>query len=230
MIAAVTPRAILLDALGTLLALEDPAPRLAALLRERHAIEVTPEHAAAALAVEMGYYRSHCIGAADERGLRELRLRCAALLARELGGAAAVLDPATLLPTLLDSLQFAPYPDVVAALQRWRSAGARLVVASNWDISLHAVLERTGLRGLLDAVVTSAELGAAKPAGELFAAALALAGAQAWQSAHIGDSLFEDVEGARAAGIEAVWLRRSDHAGAPAAPPQVRVISSLAEF
>ncbi len=34
------PRAILLDALGTLLALEPPAPRLVALLRERHGIEV----------------------------------------------------------------------------------------------------------------------------------------------------------------------------------------------
>jgi putative hydrolase of the HAD superfamily len=230
MIAAVTPRAILLDALGTLLALEDPAPRLAALLSERHAIEVTAERAAAALAVEMAYYRTHCIEAGDERRLAELRLRCAALLARELGDAAAELQPAALLPTLLDSLRFAPYADVVAALERWRAGGARLVVASNWDISLHAVLEWTGLRALLDAVVTSAELGAAKPAGELFAAALSLAGAQAWQSVHIGDSLFEDVEGARAAGIEAVWLRRSNHDGAPAAPPQVRVIASLAEF
>ena len=36
------PRAILLDALGTLLAIEDPVPRLLAQLRERHAIEVDP--------------------------------------------------------------------------------------------------------------------------------------------------------------------------------------------
>ena len=42
-------------------------------------------------------------------------------------------------------------------------AGLRLVVVSNWDVSLHEVLARTGLTPLLDGAVTSAEVGAAKP-------------------------------------------------------------------
>ena len=89
--------------------------------------------------------------------------------------------------------------------------GLRLVVASNWDVSLHEVLERTGLRELLDGVVTSAEVGSAKPAGELFAAALALAGASAQEAIHVGDSLEEDIAGARAAGIDAVVFDTSGH-------------------
>ncbi len=224
------PRAILLDALGTLLAIEDPAPRLAGLLRERHAIEVSSAQAGQALRAEMSYYREHCIRAADAERLQALRLECAAIVARELGGAATELTPASLLPTLLDSLRFVVFPEVPRALERFRAAGARLVVASNWDISLHAVLRETGLLELLDGVVTSAEIGASKPSGELFAAALALAGAEAWQAAHIGDSFSEDVEGATAAGIEAVWLRRANHPQAQAAPPAVRVIRTLEDF
>ena len=224
------PRAILLDALGTLLAIEDPAPRLTALLRERHAIEVTPADAGLALRAEMRYYREHCIAAADDERLHELRLACAQIVAGELGGAAAELAPESLLPTLLDSLHFAPFPEVPRVLDRWRAAGAALVGASNWDVSLHAVLRDTGLRERLDGVVTSAEVGAAKPAGELFAAALSLAGVPARQAVHIGDSLSEDVEGARAAGIEAIWLRRATHAETGAASPDVRVIATLEDF
>ena len=224
------PRAILLDALGTLVALEPPAPRLVALLRERHGIEVAPQEARRALGVEMSYYREHCVAAADAERLAALRLECAAILARGLGGGVMELPPASLLPTLLDSLHFAPYPEVPAALERWRAAGARLVVASNWDISLHDVLRETGLRDRLDAVATSAEVGASKPAGELFAAALALAGAPAAEAIHVGDSLAQDVEGAIAAGIEAVWLRRSGDADQPAAPAGVRVIATLDEL
>lgn len=224
------PRAILLDALGTLLALEHPAPRLIALMRERHGIEISTGDAARALRVEMSHYREQCVRAADAEALEGLRLECAAILARELGGRVLELAPATLLPTLLDSLKFVPFGEVPAALERWRAAGVRLVVASNWDISLHAVLRETGLRERLDAVATSAEVGASKPAGELFAAALALAGVEPREAIHVGDSLRDDVEGARAAGIKAVWLRRGGDCGAAAVPPDVRVIATLDEF
>ncbi len=224
------PRAILLDALGTLVAIDDPVPRLLVQLRERHAIEVEPKRAALALRAEMRHYREHCVLASDAERLRELRLDCAAIVGRELGGEAATLEASALLPTLLASLHFTPYPDAVAALERWRAGGARLVVASNWDISLHDVLRESGLAELLDAVATSAEVGASKPSGELFAAALALAGVDAWQAVHVGDSWGEDVEGARAAGIDAVWLRRRPHDGAAPPAAGVRVIETLEDF
>ncbi len=223
------PRAILLDALGTLLALEPPAPRLVALLRERHGIEVGLADAARAMRSEMSHYRRQCARAVDADSLAALRLECAAILALELGGGALERGAAELVPTLLDSLRFAPFAEVPGALERWRAAGVRLVVASNWDISLHAVLRETGLRELLDAVATSAEVGASKPSGQLFAAALALAGVSAGEAIHVGDSFDEDVEGARAAGIEAVWLRRATDGRPPGAGESagVRVIATL---
>jgi putative hydrolase of the HAD superfamily len=90
------------------------------------------------------------------------------------------------------------------------------------------VLERAGLRGLLDGAVSSAEAGAPKPAGAVFAAALAAAGCGPDQAVHAGDSLENDVAGARAAGLRAVLVRRA--VGGGSAAGGVRVVSRLDEL
>jgi putative hydrolase of the HAD superfamily len=127
---------------------------------------------------------------------------------------------------LLASLRFDTFADVRPALRAARSEGSRLLVVSNWDFSLHEVLSRLSLTDLLDGVVTSAEVGARKPARAIFERALALAGARPQEAVHIGDSLEEDVEGARAAGIRPVLLRRGGEAGLPG----VQTITTLAEL
>jgi putative hydrolase of the HAD superfamily len=111
-------------------------------------------------------------------------------------------------------------------LRELRAAGRRVVVVSNWDFSLHDVLGRIGLAPLLDGIVTSAECGARKPAREIFERALRLAGAEAAEAIHVGDSLAEDVEGARAAGVMPVLLRRDGASG----PRGVTTIRSLTEL
>jgi putative hydrolase of the HAD superfamily len=97
---------------------------------------------------------------------------------------------------------------VPRALDRLRRAGLRRVVVSNWDVSLHGVLCRTGLRRLLSGAITSAELGAGKPSPAPFRHALTLAGVPARDAVMVGNSVAEDVEGARAAGVEAILLVR----------------------
>ena len=47
------------------------------------------------------------------------------------------------------AVRFVAYPDVAPALAELREGGAKLVVVSNWDVSLHPVLEQTGLAGLV---------------------------------------------------------------------------------
>ena len=91
-----------------------------------------------------------------------------------------------------------------------RAAGCALVVVSNWDVSLHERLAETGLAPLVDGVVASAEVGVAKPERAIFERALALAGVRAADAWHVGDSVAEDVEGARAAGIRPVLVARAD--------------------
>ena len=82
------------------------------------------------------------------------------------------------------------------------------MVVSNWDCSLPGVLEDAGLLGLVDAVVSSAEAGAAKPDPAPFRRGLELVGASPGECLHVGDSQRNDVDGARAAGVEAVLLAR----------------------
>ena len=213
------PDAVLLDALGTLLALEPPGPRLRAALARR-GVTVGEEEAAIAMRAEIAYYREFLHEGRDDRALASLRRRCAEIVATTLGVPVGV-------EVLLEAIEFAPFGDVAPALHALRSRGARLVVVSNWDVSLHEALAQTGLDALVDAAVSSAEAGAAKPDPAIFAHALALAGVPADRAWHVGDSIEADVEGARAAGLRPVLIARE---GSPPAPGGVRVVRSLVEL
>jgi FMN phosphatase YigB (HAD superfamily) len=76
--------------------------------------------------------------------------------------------------------------------------------------------------------VSSAELGAAKPAPAAFRRALTLAGVPAAEAVHVGDRVEEDVEGARAAGIAPVLVVREGDA--PELEEPVWTIRSLREL
>jgi putative hydrolase of the HAD superfamily len=214
-------QAVLLDALGTLLELEPPAPRLRAELAAR-GVAVSEAAAAAALRVEIAYYRAHHDEAVDAAALDELRDRCTVVLTSALPeGARATPD---LRGALLASLRFRAYPEVPATLSALRAAGLRLIIVSNWDVSLHEALAQTGIAPLLDGAISSAEAGAAKPAPAIFVRALTLAGGIAPAAAvHVGDDLTADVAGARAAGIAPVLVVRDGAAG----PDGITTISDL---
>jgi putative hydrolase of the HAD superfamily len=200
--------AVLLDAMGTLLRLEDPAPRLRAALAARLGVDVGAEAASAAIRAEIAFYRAHLHAGRDAESLAALRARCAEELRPALPAEAARAPGAELTAALLDALAFTAYPDAAPALRALRAAGCALVVVSNWDFSLHERLAETGLAPLVDGALASAEVGAAKPERAIFERALALVGADAADAWHAGDSVREDVEGARAAGIRAVLVAR----------------------
>jgi putative hydrolase of the HAD superfamily len=215
-------RAILIDALGTLLTLDPPAAPLRAELRARCGIEVSDEDAARAIGAEIAFYREHLDEGRDEDSLARLRRRCAGVLRAELRAPQLDLDRVT--EALLASLRFELFADARGALEACRRRGQRVVVVSNWDISLHTVLERLGLGRLLSGIVTSADVGARKPAPAIFERALRVAGTRAADAVHVGDSLEEDVGGARDAGIEPILIRRD---GVPG-PDGVQTIQTLA--
>lgn len=219
------PRALLLDALGTLVRLEPPAP----LLAERLGIPLAD--AGRAVKAEIAFYRANIARGRDAAGLADLRRDCARIVRDQLG-LDAPLDAVE--ADLLASLRFTAYPEVPGALRRWRAEGRRLVVVSNWDVSLHEVLEATGLRALIDGAVSSAEIGAAKPDPAPVRRALELAGAAPGEAWLVGDSPAEDVPAARAAGVEPVLVLRED-GGAPGLPDVplpggVRTVASLDEL
>jgi putative hydrolase of the HAD superfamily len=232
-------RAVLLDALGTLVELKTPWPALAEALKEERGIEITLAEAELAFRDEMAYYRSHHHEGRDEPTLTDLRHRCVEVLRGALPPEAeAAISTEELEPLMLGALRFAAYPEAPDVLRALRDRGLRLVVASNWDISLHEVLRATGLRELLDGAVTSAEVGAPKPAPEVFKAALEIAGVQADTAVHVGDTPEADVPGALAAGVAPVLLRRGseqrdgvqDVQDPPWRSLAVPVLGSLAEL
>ncbi len=191
--------------MGTLLTFEPPAPHLRAALRERLGVDVGEEAAERAIRAEIAYYRAHLHEGSDEEGLAALRRASAEAMRPELEVDAS---GELLTDALLDSLRFHAFPEVPGALAALRARGMRLAVVSNWDVSLHERLDDTGLTPLLHGAVASAELGIAKPGAAIFERGLEIAGVEASEAWHAGDSPDADVEGARAAGITPVLVVR----------------------
>jgi putative hydrolase of the HAD superfamily len=210
-------RAVLLDALGTLVRIEPPAPRLQRSLRGRLDLDLPLDRCAAAMRAEMSYYGAHCARASDDAALATLRLECADVLADVL---AAGPNGAELLPCLTDAVTFTAFPDAVPAVEALAAQGRRLAVVSNWDVSLPPLLVRLGLATHLETVVHSAGVGASKPDPKPFLVALARLGLSSDECVHVGDDPVNDGAGAAAAGLRAILVDRQG-----AAEPGVRVRS-----
>ncbi|MGI8945066.1 MAG: HAD family hydrolase [Thermoleophilaceae bacterium] len=219
-------RAVLLDALGTLVELDEPQTRLRAALRETVGADVGAEAAARGLAAEIAHYRANHLQGRDTAGLEALRDDCAAVLRDALGMPG--LELATVRAAMLEALELRVFPDAAPALRGLRERGIRLVVVSDWDCSLARRLERAGLAGLLDGVVSSAVVGEAKPSPAVFRAGLELAGTGPGDALHVGDSVRRDVGGAGAAGVRAVLIARDG--GAPAGIAAIRSLEQLASL
>jgi putative hydrolase of the HAD superfamily len=118
------------------------------------------------------------------------------------------------------------WPEVRDAL---RQRGIRLGVVSNWDIRLGGLLRRIGLFPDFDSVVVSAEHAVEKPAPAIFRAAWNALDVRPEETLHIGDSWHDDVCGASAAGMRAVWFNA---AGTACPEPQAahRQVRSLPEL
>lgn len=188
--------AVTVDAMGTLVELDDPAPRLQRSLAE-HGVKRQLEEVAAAFHAEVAYYLPRTLEGRDEESLADLGRRCTAVF---LEHARADLDPAEFAPSFLAGIVFRPLAGAASALERLRQAGLVLACVSNWDVSLTGHLERAGLAGLFSEIVSSAEAGAAKPDPGVFVAALGRLGVQPERALHIGDG-DGDRQGAAAAGL-----------------------------
>jgi putative hydrolase of the HAD superfamily len=109
---------------------------------------------------------------------------------------------------------WAVYPDVLSTLEALAGRAIPLAVVSNWDSYLPRLLELTGLSPFFRAVSVSAIEETGKPHAEIFLRTCARMGVEAGNALHVGDSLRDDFEGARAAGLQAVLLdRRDEHPG-----------------
>ena len=100
------------------------------------------------------------------------------------------------------------YPDVLPALESWRRIGVQLGIVSNFDSRLDLVLDALKLKEFFTSLTISTQVGVAKPDPQIFAFALQKHHCDANEAWHIGDSMREDYQGAKAAGLRAILLER----------------------
>jgi putative hydrolase of the HAD superfamily len=129
------------------------------------------------------------------------------------------------------------FPEVTGTLASLQKAGIRLAIVSNWGSDLEKLCRNLGIDRNFDLIVASSVIGISKPDPRIFEHALSCLGIQAHEAVHVGDTLRDDVWGARASNVTPVWLRRPGMAGseggmdvvAKPGEPGVSVVTSLAE-
>jgi putative hydrolase of the HAD superfamily len=188
--------AVTVDGYGTLLHLVDPVPRLRDALAERK-VRRTDEEIARAFRAEVAHYRPRAHEARDTATLAALRRDCARVFLDDLG---SPLEPDAFVDAFMGSLTFELVPGALEALGTLRGRRLRLGVVANWDCDLPSHLDRLGLAGLFDTVVTSARAGVPKPDPAIFELALRELDVPAERALHVGDEPVDE-DGARAAGL-----------------------------
>jgi putative hydrolase of the HAD superfamily len=100
------------------------------------------------------------------------------------------------------------YPETLGVLKELKEHGFELGIISNFDTRLFNVLRGLGLADLFDTVTISSLAQAAKPAPGIFRLALEKHAVDPEEAAHVGDSLRDDVKGARQAGLSGILIAR----------------------
>lgn len=99
------------------------------------------------------------------------------------------------------------YPDLRQCLARFKEH--KLGVISNGDTNQQRHKLRTlGIADIFSTTVISGDLGVAKPAAGIFAAACEAACKKPDECVYVGDDLKSDAEGSMQAGLHAIWLNR----------------------
>ena len=218
-------RAVVFDAVGTVLVPTVSAPAVYAAAAARHGLDADP---AAILRRFVAAYRLE--EAADERAgwatdeAREVA-RWRAIVAAALPGApGGVFDE--LYAHFADPEAWAVPADAPPLFERLVARGLRLGLGSNYDSRLDRVVAgRPELEPLRGCVVVSSRVRVRKPGRAFFDRVCAELGCQPGEVVFVGDDLGNDFQGATAAGLTAVLL---DPAGRhPDVSPRVGALAEL---
>lgn len=134
------------------------------------------------------------------------------LVAQTYEGTAAAQRIDLLFPALYERFEQAGcwrvFPEVVPVLKKLRALGFRLAITSNWDERLRPLLAALELQDFFEVVTVSGEEGVHKPDARLFHRTCVALDLEAAQVLHLGDSVREDFEGARDAGLHSIHVAR----------------------
>jgi putative hydrolase of the HAD superfamily len=101
------------------------------------------------------------------------------------------------------------FADAVSALTRLRESHSMALVTNGAGCLQREKLGASGLGDFFDAVVVSADLGVAKPDASVFEHVLTQLDVDGADAVMVGDSISNDIDGALAAGLGAIWVNRN---------------------
>jgi putative hydrolase of the HAD superfamily len=101
------------------------------------------------------------------------------------------------------------YPEAIEILAELDRRGFILDVISNFDSRLITILDGLGAASYFQNIFISSRVGHAKPAREIFAAALRSHDLTPGAAVHVGDGVESDFRGALGAGLRAVLVDRA---------------------
>jgi putative hydrolase of the HAD superfamily len=160
--------------------------------------------------------------------------RYTASIIRAMGGDGPGVEPcaAEIYEEWAANRHFEMYDDVPEVLAAIAHGGLRIGLISNSHRCLASFQSHFELEGLISAAVSSSEHGYLKPHPSIFQAALQLLGVAAGEAVMVGDSVGQDIGGARRAGMRAILVRRgvSDQPFGGDVEGDVPVIHSLHEL
>jgi putative hydrolase of the HAD superfamily len=212
------PKLILLDAVGTLFGVKGSVGAVYADLARQHGVMTDPIALDAAFRQSFKQSPPMAFPGADptEVPLKEYRwwYDIARSTFKRMGVAAQFEDFDGFFSELYEYFATADpwqvYADTQASLDSWRTKGITLGVLSNFDSRIYRVLDALALADYFDSVTISTEVGAAKPDSLMFIAALEKHDCELADAWHVGDSYEQDYQGAIAAGLKGVWLKRPE--------------------
>lgn len=137
------------------------------------------------------------------------------------------LDGTTRETLLAQYLRLPAYPDVPGALARL-AGRPRVIFSNGTPAMLAAAVEAAGLTGLVDAIISVDAAGCYKPDPRAYALVPARLGVPPAQIALVSSN-FWDVAGARAYGLQAVWVNRSGTAPDRLGQDPTWVVTSLSQ-
>ncbi len=119
------------------------------------------------------------------------------------------------------------YPDTVPTLEWLKDEGYRLGVITSGPEYQRLKLELAGLSGYFKVVVTREDVRAIKPEPGVFLYALERLGVDPEEAIMVGDSLSQDVYGAKSVGMTTAWINRGGEPGYHMADYEIRTLHEL---
>lgn len=106
----------------------------------------------------------------------------------------------------LTTLYFSPMPGAIEVVPELAKQYQLIILSNGFGEVQYEKIDRSGLREHFEDIVLSEEVMAKKPSKEIFEIALKRNGLEVKDCLMVGDSWFSDISGAKAIGMDQVWV------------------------